>query len=656
MAPSRRSQRAATKRSYKDIESEPEDGHSKDHAGEALIKKPCTKKVNQDAGNAIKAAPKRRRLRGLLQKVAETPLDILFEIFSKLDPLDLLRLSRTTKDLRALLLQRSSTFIWKRARQNVEAEGLPPLPEDLSEPKFAHLAFDKHCDICLRSTPYVQWEARTKYCRKCLMDSGLYTCAAPEPFTSFVPSYDFSSSSGHRFGYYYVPALTALCEESKSLSDEMWDAWVSRKRDAYTTLQTHARLCDDWSDSRVEDRSIELYNLRCRRLEQVIERLTILGWGEELHDQNLINELRRHKLVRQSRLLTERAWSTMSDTLISIVRQRRDDRLSWAVRMRMNEFNVAYSAATRDVPLFPVYPKAVDAALLKPFSKILFATPLDQDITESLTAAWAQLPSVADKWRKTHDSALKGLMLKAGLEPDLNLATSFFKCNCCDRLCQYPYVLAHRCSLSYPQESFDPDNWKNYALTHLSRRGNAAIWSASQYMVDGKALKRVQSIIQACGLNPETATHEDMDSLNCRVICKYCSTAVGSFVTQWQIAACHDDHPTVNPQAWKLLDNPRELERVKILEKSDKVTGYRCSHHTEIYICSHCKNLRRKGHELEKHLLEAHSVDRISSDDWDWPVNRSSSSIAGKGVFLGTCVETDTTDLYEAKSRTYFIY
>ncbi len=79
MAPSRRSQRAATKRSYKDIESEPEDGPSKDHAGEALIKKLRVKKVDQDPGNAIKSAPKRRRLRGLLQKVAETPLDILFE-------------------------------------------------------------------------------------------------------------------------------------------------------------------------------------------------------------------------------------------------------------------------------------------------------------------------------------------------------------------------------------------------------------------------------------------------------------------------------------------------------------------------------------------------------------------------------------------------
>ncbi|KAK0481358.1 hypothetical protein IW261DRAFT_1681036 [Armillaria novae-zelandiae] len=661
MAPLRRSQPAGTRRIYKDVDSQPKDGHIKDYAGEAPVKKkPRVKKVNQDPGNAIKAAPKRRRLRGMLQKVAETPSDILFEIFSNLDPLDLLRLSRTTKDLRALLLQRSSTFVWKRARQNVE--GLP-LPDDLSEPKFAHLAFDKHCDICLRSTPYVQWEARTKYCRKCLTNSKLYTFAAPEHVASFVPSYDFSSWSGHRFGYYYVPAITALQEEHKALTDEMRDAWMSKKRDAFMTLQIHARLCDDWSDSRVKDRSDGLDNLRSRRLEQVLERLTILGWGEELQDQSFVNDkLGHHHLVRQSRLLTERAWSTMSDTLICIVKQHRDHRLSWAVQKRMGNFKEAYSATTRDVPLFPIYPKAVDAALLKPFSRLLFATPLHQDITESLTAAWAQLPRVADEWRETQNSALKALMLKAGLEPNLNLATSFFKCSFCHRLCQYPYVLAHRCPLRYPQESFVHDNWKNLAMSYLSRRGDAATWSASQYMVDGEVLRRVQSIIQACGLDPETATHEDMDSLNCRVICQCCSTSVGSFVMQWQIAAVGYFLWFVtmttripNPEEWESLDDARELERVKILEKSDKIWGYRLSSYKEIYICSHCKVSRCKGRELEKHLLQAHGVDGVSSQDWDWPVNRSSSSLKGRGVFLNACAENDTPDFDEERSRTYSI-
>ncbi|KAK0494977.1 hypothetical protein EDD18DRAFT_289815 [Armillaria luteobubalina] len=654
MAPSRRSQRATTKRTSNDIESESEVDHSKDYTSEAPVKKkPGVKKVKQDAGSATNAAPKRGRLRGLLQKVAETPLDIIFEIFSKLDPLDLLRLSRTTKDLRALLLRRSSTSVWKRARQNIE--GLPPLPEDLSEPKYAHLAFDKYCDICLRYTPYVQWEPRTKFCRKCLTKSTLYTSSAPEPIASFVPSYDFSSWSSYRYDYYYVPAITALLEESESLSDEMRDAWVLRKRDAFKTLQIHARLCDDWSDSRVEDRSNELDDLRARRLEQVIERLTALGWGEELQDQRLIDELAWHKLVRpsQPRLLTERAWSTMSDTLISIVKQHKNFRLASVVGRRMEKFHAAYYDATRDVPLLPIYPKAADVAVLKPFSKLLFATHLDQDVTESVTAALAKLPGVVDKWREIRNSSLQALMLKAGLEPNLNLATSFFKCNLCHCLCQYPYVLAHRCSSPRRHNYlFDPDNWKNYALTRLLERERAPIWSASQYMIDEKAFKRVQYIIQACGLNPETATREDMDSLNCRVTCN--NSKAGSFVMQWQIAACYDKNPTVNPQAWKLLDDARELERVKNLEKLEKVTGYRDSPYSVKFICSHCKFLRSKGHDMEQHLLEAHSVDRISADDFDWPVNRrSSSSIKGNGVYLYTRVETDTTE--EATSRTYFI-
>ncbi|KAF9015800.1 hypothetical protein BDZ89DRAFT_435482 [Hymenopellis radicata] len=60
--------------------------------------------------------PKRRGMRGILQKMTDTPLDVLFEIFSYLEPLDLLRMSRTTKDLRQLLMSRSTAFVWERAR------------------------------------------------------------------------------------------------------------------------------------------------------------------------------------------------------------------------------------------------------------------------------------------------------------------------------------------------------------------------------------------------------------------------------------------------------------------------------------------------------------------------------------------------------------
>jgi hypothetical protein len=48
------------------------------------------------------------------------------QIFGHLRPYDILRLARTTKALRAILMQRSAISVWKEARANVE--GLPDCP------------------------------------------------------------------------------------------------------------------------------------------------------------------------------------------------------------------------------------------------------------------------------------------------------------------------------------------------------------------------------------------------------------------------------------------------------------------------------------------------------------------------------------------------
>ena len=44
------------------------------------------------------------------------PLDILLEIFSLLEPIDLLYLSRVSKDLHDLLTLNDSNFLWKSVR------------------------------------------------------------------------------------------------------------------------------------------------------------------------------------------------------------------------------------------------------------------------------------------------------------------------------------------------------------------------------------------------------------------------------------------------------------------------------------------------------------------------------------------------------------
>ena len=101
--------------------------------------------------------------KGSLEKMKEIPLDVLFEvskllhpfiglldrisqIFSKLQPSDLLNLARSTKRLRTILMRKNTITIWRRARANTE--GLPPRPDDLTEPQYAELVFGQHCYVC----------------------------------------------------------------------------------------------------------------------------------------------------------------------------------------------------------------------------------------------------------------------------------------------------------------------------------------------------------------------------------------------------------------------------------------------------------------------------------------------------------------------------
>lgn len=72
-------------------------------------------------------------------------LDPFLQIFGHLNPADILHLARTTKELRAILMNRSAQWIWQRARANVK--DLPDCPDDLTEPQYANLAFDSLCHV-----------------------------------------------------------------------------------------------------------------------------------------------------------------------------------------------------------------------------------------------------------------------------------------------------------------------------------------------------------------------------------------------------------------------------------------------------------------------------------------------------------------------------
>lgn len=74
---------------------------------------------------------------------------IPYQILGHLRPLDLLHLSRTTKEFRSLLMDKKTTsHIWRAARIKFAPE-LPDCPPSMSEPKYANLVWDQHCHVCL---------------------------------------------------------------------------------------------------------------------------------------------------------------------------------------------------------------------------------------------------------------------------------------------------------------------------------------------------------------------------------------------------------------------------------------------------------------------------------------------------------------------------
>ncbi|KAK0205978.1 hypothetical protein DFS33DRAFT_546965 [Desarmillaria ectypa] len=265
---------------------------------------------------------KHRRLKGRLQRISDIPLDILLEIFSHLDPHDLLHLCRTSKPLRAILLDRSTLSVWKRARRNLE--NLPDIIDDLSEPRYASLLFDKHCQLCLASArlSYVQWSARTRCCNDCLKNIDIFTPIIPHELIkvkSIIPSY-FSGVDSR--DYYHVPSMAALTQEVKKLPDEgnTFEDWYEDKRASLNAIEQLGEQCETWLAVRSWAHQVELGRIRQKRVDDVIAKLKELGW-EFLIDRIPRKKIASHRLVAYSRPLTDRSWRNMEPVMVEFMKE-----------------------------------------------------------------------------------------------------------------------------------------------------------------------------------------------------------------------------------------------------------------------------------------------------------------------------------------------
>ncbi|TDL24622.1 hypothetical protein BD410DRAFT_96947 [Rickenella mellea] len=462
-----------------------------------------------------KSRPMRRK--GRLSLLPTLAMDILFEVFVRLQPLDILNIMYTSKGFRDLLIAPSSIFIWKTVRMNVE--GFPDCPPFLSEFEYAKLAFSHFCYRCGKRTPNSpQWEVLARLCTTCL------NAVATSPYHSYCPA-SYVDILGvvqlkeqNRFrksSYYCEPQVRRLLKHIRNLPEKSSETWIADARRNAPGVIKHAKLCRDWEDRFRERRQGERAEIKVKRREDIHQRLTQLGFGPALshHDAKFAN----HRLVKPAVGLTERIWNNIKAELIGWIQE---TETKYLAQSTLKAFTISHP----DI----ILPKIADFLASRDLQRIL-GNLGDVPVSEG---TFADMEVFMENWRKsaalqladlvllpeepyTPRSRLRGRTANTATLAKIELATTVFSCKCKRRVrkdapldearqvyMHYPWVMAHPCTYEDDPES---------------------VWSVKDLRYEEKASNTfVKPIIEACGLPPETTRTSDMDTLDPRLICLKC--------------------------------------------------------------------------------------------------------------------------------------
>ncbi|KAF5352806.1 hypothetical protein D9756_006081 [Leucocoprinus leucothites] len=268
------------------------------------------------------------RKKGRLACFLNLPLDLWSETFGYLEPYDLLKLSRTTKDFREMLMSRSARQLWIKSLASVPL--LPPCPQDMSEPAYTNLVFSPYCNLCqARTSRAVDWNLRVRMCTSCFKEevgiAGRWEIT--ELIFQLIPTQLLLRQAGLRYLKYQYKHIE---EHLESLNQAQAKEYVKERQQMMRAHKEHARLCEIWAQSIAKDRSQELEKLKRDRFNAIASKLRELGWGVDIDVPFIADALRRHEFVKKPQKLTEKIWVNIKQPLLEFMEPLRNKRLEQA--------------------------------------------------------------------------------------------------------------------------------------------------------------------------------------------------------------------------------------------------------------------------------------------------------------------------------------
>ncbi|VDC07699.1 unnamed protein product [Peniophora sp. CBMAI 1063] len=364
--------------------------------------------------------------RGRLNALPGMPLDILEEIFSRLDPGDLIRVARTTKAFRRLLITNNQfSHLWRDSWARVE--GYPACPDAFPLMSWIHLLFGgSYCQICAApSGRRVYFSIRARVCKNCLrsslvrIESTTVDTIRPRQLHKYIPVVNEGRNLyAHSEDLKDLGAtLSSITEGVESIERHAILAAAKESlRSSFLPRLSHQQNCEEWQRRVIAERSDDLMEQRRDRRDDIVMRLQELGYQSS--DACDIWGL---KGVSSSKPLTDRSWNTLLPTLLPALNRARNRRREAGREMRRNRRLDAAEKAyvdllqsdvvdPKDIPYLPWPGECTEFGLLP--------TLIDEDEDE-LSSEWMQRVDAAlgDALRLMHHSLQRHVAEFASLLP-----------------------------------------------------------------------------------------------------------------------------------------------------------------------------------------------------------------------------------------------
>ncbi|TRM61364.1 hypothetical protein BD626DRAFT_571009 [Schizophyllum amplum] len=464
------------------------------------------------------------------------PIDVLYEVFQYVEPQTLMNLCRATKALRNILTRRSARSIWQRSLASVH--GLPSTPDAMTEPAYVDLIWGRGCMFCgSLSNVTTSWYMRVRYCEECAREKYsyrpnhlefpvlyqmLYIVSTDASKAAILPyiRVPCSQRGRRRSKKMYALHMMQNFEQELRLHQEgtyeaggEWEKaatdWYEEKKQAFKLHKKHARLCEQWIAHRQADRLSDLERRRDIRQRAIEERLTGVGWGDELK-RLPSGALAKRKSVRTVVPLNDKDWLSMRDNLVSFMVEAQEMRFAKEDRL-YDLLETVYRDFCRSKTFRDVLPGIGDLATAPPITDLLNETPsADELCAEEVLDTLSTIPrSFFDAWQARCEQELIALLQEhLWKDPAIWLLFGINTVVTSETLRLASIVFRTRHGSS---GIFYPDI---LAMSNYDEKERRQPWSTDLVVIDAEKIRQACYVVKLTTWDPRTTRIRDMDLLD----------------------------------------------------------------------------------------------------------------------------------------------